>query len=118
MNHSIASSFLLLSLFSYNLITRCQGVRSFNNEVSPVLATQGNSHSLFKATIVLGIKKGASVGISYGIWAENPSLQYSLNTGIQWRFGKAFLGNYRDGANPKDSRSKSQLVFMFSPMLT
>ncbi|WP_315814408.1 hypothetical protein [Paraflavitalea speifideaquila] len=63
-------------------------------------------------------KKGFSIGVGYGIWKDNPSLQYSLNTAVQWRVYKAFLGNYRNGANPNDTRSKSQLVFTFSPMLT
>ena len=109
---------LLSALFLLQDRANGQGIRSFNNNVHPVLSAQGNSHSLFKAQFIFGFKKGGSLGLSYGMWKEAPSLQYSLNTGIQWRFGKRFLGNYRDGANPTDNRSKSQLVFMLSPMLT
>jgi hypothetical protein len=94
------------------------GVRLFNNNVAPVLDEQGKAGSLFKTTLVIGIKKGFSFGLGYGLWRANPTLQYSLNTGVQFRVGRAFLGNYRNGAFPKDSRSRSQLVFTFSPMLS
>lgn len=95
-----------------------QHIRSFNNNVSQVLSTQNNSHSLFKLTLFIAPQKGTSIGLGYGIWKENPSLQYSLNTAIQWRLGKGFLGNYRSGYFPKDSRTKSQLVCSFSPMFS
>ena len=112
---------LLLSstlLFINIAETFAQGARIFNNNVAPVFQSQGSMHNLFKASVVFGIKKGASLGLSYGLWKENPSLQYSLNTSLQWRFGRPFLGNYRNGANKNDSRSHSQLVFVVSPMLT
>jgi hypothetical protein len=64
------------------------------------------------------IYTGFSVGLGYGVWKDNPTIQYALNTGVQLRIGKAFLGNFRNGAFPHDSRSSSQLVFTFSPMLT
>ena len=94
------------------------GVKMFNNNVGPVLTSQGKAGSLFKATFIYGIRKGVSLGAGYGLWRDNPTLQYSLNTGVQLRVGKAFLGNFRNGAAPRDNRSRSQLVFTFSPMLT
>lgn len=109
--------FLLLCQFAV-LFTSAQDARAFNNNATKLLSSQGKFHTLFKMTVSAGLKKGASIGLSYGMWRENPSLQVSLNTGFMWRFGKAFLGNYRDGANMRDSRSKSQFVFMFSPMGT
>ncbi len=98
--------------------TAQKGVSAFNNNVYPVLESQGNAHGLFKASLIFALKKGTSVGLSYGIWQENPSLQYSLNAGLMLRMGKRFLGNFSDRANKNDPRSRSQLNFMFSPMLT
>lgn len=110
---------ILLICFAFSGMNLCAQKSHFiNNNTTPYLVLQGKDHGLFKATLVYGIKKGFSIGLGYGLWKETPSLQYSLNTGIQWRTGKAFLGNYRDGANLRDSRSKSQVVFSFSPLLT
>ena len=95
-----------------------QSVRAFNNNTTKFLSDQGKSHGLFKASLIIGIKKGTSIGASYGLWRENDVFQYSLNTGVMWRLGKRFLGNYRTPSLAKDPRTKSQLVFMFSPMLT
>ncbi len=110
-------SMLLAVLLPFHIHAQ-DGMRVFNNNVSPVLNNQTGAHGLFKATLICGIKKGFSVGIGYGIWKDNPTLQYSLNTGFQWRVMKAFVGNYRNGAYPKDTRSRSQFVFTFSPMLS
>lgn len=117
-SNNASKYFVFLLLTAISIHTEGQhGARVFNNNVAPVLDAQKGG-SLFKATCIFGIKKGYSIGLAYGIWKANPSLQYSLNTGLQWRGEKAFLGNYRNGAIPNDSRSKSQLVFTFSPMLT
>ncbi|MFT3822520.1 MAG: hypothetical protein QM731_01320 [Chitinophagaceae bacterium] len=110
----IMASFFFISLPVFTQ----KGIRMFNNNVGPVLNNQSGAHNLFKATLVCGIKKGFSIGVGYGIWKDNPTLQYSLNTGLQWRVGRAFLSNYRNGTVPNDSRSRSQLVFTFSPMLS
>lgn len=96
-----------------------QHIRTFNNtNIGTLLELQGNTHHLFKISLIAGLKKGLSIGAGYGIWEEHPFLQYSLNTAFQWRLGKKFIGNYYDGANLQDSRSRSQLVFTFSPLLT
>jgi hypothetical protein len=94
------------------------GVKLFNNNVGPVLVSQGKAGSLFKANLIFIFPNAFSIGAGYGLWRDNPTLQYSLNTGVQLRVGKRFLGNYRNGAFPNDNRSKSQLVFSMSPMLT
>lgn len=96
----------------------CQKIRALNNNVSSLLDLQGKAHDLVKFSIFSSPLKGTSVGFSYGLWREGPLLQYSLNTGFMWRLGKGFLGNYRNGAQPKDSRTRGQLVFMVSPILT
>lgn len=112
--------FLILLFFLLNekIKLLSQNIKTFNNNVTPILTDQGNNHQLFKFSFVFGISKGFSIGLSYGVWHESPWLQYSLNSSLQWRFGKKFLGNFYDGANLNDSRSKSQLIFAFSPMLT
>jgi hypothetical protein len=97
---------------------QCQNLKAINNNIGRTLNSRNNSHGLFKSSLIFAFTKGFSVGASYGMWQENPTLQYSLNTGCMWRVGKGFLGNFRDGAYPHDSRSKSQFVFMFTPMLT
>ena len=109
---------LLLTLTVVEHPSWSQGVQAFNNgNATAILMGQDNNHALFKASVIIGTT-GSTIGIGYGIWKENPALQYSLNTCLQWRVGKSFLGNFRDAANPHDGRSRSQLVFMFSPMLT
>jgi len=114
----IASAFFcfLLSLSCHSVYS--QKIRTMNSYISETLNTQGSSHELFKLSLLSSVKKGTSVGFSFGMWKEYPVLQYSLNTGFMWRFGKGFLGNYRNGYQPDDNRTKGQLVFMFSPMLT
>jgi hypothetical protein len=102
----------------FTLQCSAQHVRAFNNNVTDFLNAQGSSHGLFKATLIVGIEKGTSIGASYGLWKENSVLQYSLNTGFMWRFGHRFLGNYRTPTSTNDPRTRSQFVFMFSPMLT
>lgn len=114
----LSALFFILGVVPFSIKTNGQNVRAFNNNITKALSAQGTSHDLFKATAIFGIKKGASIGLSYGMWKENPTLQYSLNTGFMWRFGKGFLGNYRNALNLKDPRTKSQFVFMFTPMLT
>jgi hypothetical protein len=125
---------MLIQSFSYNMRIKIisivllmgiavdaqsqHGLKIFNNNVSPTLSEQGKAGSLLKATLVFGIEKGFSIGLGYGVWKDNPTIQYALNTGVQLRVGKAFLGNFRNGAYPNDSRSRSQFVFTFSPMLT
>lgn len=96
----------------------CQKIRAVNNNVSSLLASQGKYHDLYKFSVFSSISKGTSVSFSYGLWNDHAALQYSLNTGFMWRLGKGFLGNYRNGSQPKDPRTKSQFVFMFSPMLS
>lgn len=109
---------LLLIVTMIDLQAFSQGMRAFNNHAAdPVLQQQGNFHNLFKTGIEIG-SNGVSLALSYGMWKENPALQYSLNTGLQWRFGRKFLGNFRDDASPHDNRSRNQMIFMFSPMLT
>lgn len=94
-----------------------QSIRVFNKKPDGVLSTQSATKSLFKASLIIGRHKWV-LALSYGLWDENPTLQYSLNTGVQWRFGDRCLGNFRDAAHLEDNRTKSQIVFMFSPMLT
>src|SRR5689334_21762376 len=113
----------LESLFFVAMMLACsllnaQGIRMFNNNVTKVLEAQGNTHNLFKINVVAGLKKGFSIGASYDIWQEHPTFQYSLNTAFMWRFQRSFLLNYKNDTQPNDNRSKSQFVFMFSPMLT
>ncbi|HTJ11896.1 MAG TPA: hypothetical protein VL547_07720 [Dinghuibacter sp.] len=96
-----------------------QGIRAFNGNVDNVLASEGNTyHDMFKASLIYAHKKGLSIGLSYGYWKETDLLQYSMNTGLMYRFFPRFLGNYYNVSRPRDSRSKGQLVFMFSPLLT
>lgn len=108
---------ILLFFFSGKAFS--QHVRTFDNsDISSLLHSQGSTHHVFKLSLVAGFKKGLSIGLGYAIWDEHPFFQYSLNTAIQYRIGGRFLGNYYDIANLKDSRSHSQLVFTFSPLLT
>jgi hypothetical protein len=97
--------------------THSQDFKAINNNVSDALSSQGKFHELFKLTVISGIRCGTSVGLTHGMWKEGNVLQYALNTGFMWRIGKSNLGNYLNGSNPKDSRTKSQLFFMFSPLL-
>lgn len=110
--------YCLFTCLFFSSLLSAQGFRAFNNHVDPILTGQGKTHDLFKMSLITGIKKGTSVGLSYGLWKENSFLQTSLNTGFMWRMGKGFLGNYRKGSDLKDSRTRSQFVFMFSPLLT
>lgn len=114
MKPTVLTAWLLLFL----LPLQAQHIRAFNNNVSEVVTSQGNTHNLFKVSFVGYLRKGFAIGIGYGLWYENPTLQYSLNTGVQLRYGARFLGNYLNGNNPKDSRSRMQVVFSLSPMLT
>ncbi len=95
----------------------CQDYKAINNDLSDALASQGKFHELFKFSLITGLRSGTSIGLTHGMWKEGSVLQYALNTGFMWRFGKAFLGNYRNGSEPKDNRTKSQFVFMFTPLL-
>lgn len=115
---SLTSYAFLCLLFFHSHDIFGQGIKAFNNNVTDALTRQGSSHEMFKLFMVGSLTQGMSVGASFGLWKEYPVLQYSLNTGCMWRLGRKFLGNYQNGAHPKDNRSKSQFVFMFSPMLT
>ena len=94
-----------------------QEYKAINNNISAALSAQGKFHELFKISMTTGFRSGSSIGITHGMWKEGGSFQYSLNTGFMWRFGKSILGNYLNGAEPNDKRTKSQFVFMFSPIL-
>lgn len=89
------------------------GGNNIDNMIAPTSAK-----GLFKTTFILTSKGALSFGLGYGIWQENPSLQYSLNSGIMFRIGKHFLGNYMNDKYPNDSRSKLQVNFVFTPMVT
>lgn len=109
----------LLWLTMIPFIASGQHVRTFNNTtIESLLMSQGTTHHIFKLSVVAGLKKGVSFGLGYGIWEAHPFFQYSLNTAVQWRLGRRFLGNYYDRSSPNDNRSKSQLVFTFAPLLT
>jgi len=111
--------FGVMLLFALPPAVAGQHVRSFNNtNIGGLLESQGSTHHIFKLSLIAGLKKGASIGLGYGIWEAHPFFQYSLNTACQLRLGKRFLGNYYDRSNLNDNRSRSQLVFSFSPLLT
>jgi hypothetical protein len=111
---------LLMALCPVQMSTTlAQGIRAFNDNVDNVIAADGgNYHDLFKVSAIYCYRKGFSIGASYGFWKETNAVQYSLNTGFMYRFGKRFLGNYYNGVHTTDPRSKGQFVFMISPMLT
>ncbi|HNP53270.1 MAG TPA: hypothetical protein PKK69_01590 [Ferruginibacter sp.] len=109
---------MILLVANHSESISAQKIRALNNNVSSLLDLQGKAHDLVKFSIFSSPYKGTSFGFSYGLWREGPLLQYSLNTGFMWRFGKGFLGNYRNGAVPHDKRTRCQLVFMVSPILT
>jgi len=94
-----------------------QDFTALNNNLSDALLSQGKFHEVFKLSVYSGLRGGTSIGLTHGIWREGPVLQYALNTGFMWRLGKSNLGNYLNGFTPKDNRTKSQFVFMFSPLL-
>jgi hypothetical protein len=112
--NKLLSIFLSLLAISGN----SQGILYTSNKIHDRLSLQPSSNGLFKFKAIFGLKKGYSIALSYGFWQEHPTLQYSLNTGVMWRVRSKFLGNYRDVSDLDDSRSKSQFIFMFSPMLS
>jgi len=116
MTQKTASLFVCCMLLLHTIFA--QKVLPSNNNITGLLLPGGNNHGLFKTNLVFFFNKGFSLGLGYGLWHENPSLQYSLNTGLQFRFGKGFLGNLSNGETPDDPRSKLQVNFVFTPMLT
>jgi len=45
-------------------------------------------------------------------------MQYSISSGLQLRARKKFLGNYNNLNHPEDKRTKLQVNFLISPMVT
>jgi hypothetical protein len=110
------SFFPTFSLF-FLLVCSGQEFKAINNNISDALNSQGKFHELFKLSITTSFRAGSTIGLTHGMWKEGSTFQYSLNTGFMWRLGKNVLGNYSNGFEPNDNRTKSQFVFMFSPIL-